>query len=752
MTLNEDLNGLSLQDSTRNDTNSQNQPQEQPQHHQVNTISDQVQLDGQESLTPQAIRNEFSTPTTTITTTTTDDNNEVQEGNQEGTISDSCSNYTCKEPYADSPFNAAHLICEASTSYDQSMKQQNKDQNIDDPEKGQLTKQPSNLSLYQQETGEKGDTSTTIAAASTSDGGGGGKGDQSKQSKQQQLQQSNSQSGDQEQPQQQLTINHKSNWQPSNCCNHECSQCSPEPFINDDGQCSHSSCCCGGYTSDDKSSPRCHSHCDSMSNCSIVEEQLHYHESTLDKKSTAFTIGPPAGKSHSNGQQSTSPPGSPKMSPSISRSTKGRAPLPPSACHASCSNGDHGHHGLHGTCHCQGGPNVPGAGGRSGSLYEGRQDSQFSIPYSHSHHYHVCPQFNMYDYSAHPHAKIRFYQIGYNTNLKKPPENWQRMKSRYHAMTHVTSQKPRTHYRYSHFYGYGHSFWSYMSPLAMWPTLKYTIPTSNRSRKNFFSHYLPKSHGGMKNFDLSLCLCCVCCNCSKTNQTSCCCCYHCVHTTSSCRRSDILRMVPAPTTASNTPCPPPSLLTAPDDHGDHPPSGTKSATSSKTNIIVSILKKATGKGHHHIDSPTVIPPGDLIDSPGEIIKEISGDQIDEQENNLPENYFFNENDQHEHETVNEVEETNGNTNTNNNANNNNNNSNSNNNNNNSKSHSGHTGCCFHSLKGSHQVNNEDDEDEDEVALADHASPDSAVPIAISDGNDVETVKSEQLIDAKERGI
>ena len=225
-----------------------------------------------------------------------------------------------------------------------------------------------------------------------------------------------------------------------------------------------------------------------------------------------------------------------------------------------------------------------------GYFCEGSQNCQFSIPVPHKNHYHICPQFNTYNYSAQPQAKVRFYQVGYNTNWRKMPQNWMRMKSRYHAKG--GEDISRHHARYSHYhYGYGKSWLSYAFAPLMIP-LRYSLPSSWRSRKEYFHHFTPKSHGGMKDFDHSLCMCCVCCNCAKTNQGNCCCCYHCVHTTSSCRRSDILRMVPVP------------------------------YASPGTGAIVSILKKK------NVDASKIHPSGEEVD---DALQEFDQTHLEQQE-------------------------------------------------------------------------------------------------------------------------
>lgn len=230
-------------------------------------------------------------------------------------------------------------------------------------------------------------------------------------------------------------------------------------------------------------------------------------------------------------------------SPSIGRSTKGRAPPPPAARVKSVT--------MCTTDGCAGGCQTAGM-----SYADGSDNWQFSIPVPHKTHYHICPEYRTFDYMAYPSAKVRFYQVGYNTNLKKPTENWVRMKSRYHAKGGESARRTHsTSHSYSHYYGYEHNWLSYaFAPRPQAQNLKkYSVPSSWKSRKQFLSHFSAKSQSGMRNFDNSLCMCCVCCNCAKTNQTNCCCCYHCVHTISACRRSDVLRMIPLPSEPSSTP-------------------------------------------------------------------------------------------------------------------------------------------------------------------------------------------------------
>lgn len=253
-------------------------------------------------------------------------------------------------------------------------------------------------------------------------------------------------------------------------------------------------------------------------------------------------------------------------SPSIGRSTKGRAPPPPSRS-KSVTMGP--------TNVCPGDCDMMNAGYADGS-----GNWQFSIPIPHKTHYHICPEFRSFDYMAHPSAKVRFYQVGYNTNLKKPTENWVRMKSRYHAKGGDNSRRSLTSHSYSHYYGYEHNWLSYaFAPRPqVQNTKKYSVPSSWKSRKQFLSHFSTKGLAGMQNFDNSLCTCCVCCNCAKTNQTNCCCCYHCVHTVSACRRSDVLRMIPFPAEPSSTP-----------------------------GAIVSILKKKADSDRIRMHDPALLP-------------------------------------------------------------------------------------------------------------------------------------------------
>lgn len=181
---------------------------------------------------------------------------------------------------------------------------------------------------------------------------------------------------------------------------------------------------------------------------------------------------------------------------------------------------------------------------------------------------HVCPTALLKCTHTQP-QRIHFLQLGYNTNLRKPPENWLRMKRRYHTgpKAEGTSHGPRSNARHSshHYsshlwstYSLSHSSWSMLS------SFRYSIPSSWRARKNFFSHVHSRASGGMADFDLSLCMCCVCCNCARTNQTNCCCCYHCVHTVSSCRRSDLIRAQQREAQTMGlcvTPTPPPPSIT-----------------------------------------------------------------------------------------------------------------------------------------------------------------------------------------------
>ena len=225
------------------------------------------------------------------------------------------------------------------------------------------------------------------------------------------------------------------------------------------------------------------------------------------------------------GEQSGSPLA---PSPSTCRSTKGRAPPPPPTTMTTSGAPD----SCPPDCHI-----------RSMSFTEGAGNWQFSIPVSslslfplspthsllfqvsHKTHYHICPEFKTYNYMAYPGSKVRFYQMGYNTNVKKPTENWVRMKSRYHAKGGESARRTHTSHSYSHAY-YEHNWLSYAffgSPLSHMQNLKkYSVPSSWKSRKQFLSHFPVRGQAGMQNFDNSLCMCCTCCNCAKVNQTNCC--------------------------------------------------------------------------------------------------------------------------------------------------------------------------------------------------------------------------------------
>jgi len=290
---------------------------------------------------------------------------------------------------------------------------------------------------------------------------------------------------------------------------------------------------------------------------------------------------------------------SPSLRPS---SGKGRAPPPPGQpiedySHEACPTCAHPTSGV---------PGQPGDYPRSirSASWCDPAHCQFSIPYPHKNHFHVCPQFTLYNYGAHPHARVKFFQGGYNTNLKRMPENWQRMKARYHARggEKIKRDYGAHYYHYGYEHGlHGHDNWlSYaLTPFprteTMW-RMRYSVPSSGRQRKQFMvGHHLMRGYGSsMKDWDYSLCMCCVCCNCAKTNQTNCCCCYHCVHTVSSCRRSDILRMVPVPITAAPG-----------------------------TGAIVSILKKKpvapTDKPEQpaHVHEVRIVPPPGFEDKEGE---------------------------------------------------------------------------------------------------------------------------------------
>lgn len=209
-------------------------------------------------------------------------------------------------------------------------------------------------------------------------------------------------------------------------------------------------------------------------------------------------------------------------------------------------------------------PTPEGQRQRSASLSDGT-----TCQFGHLHRP-ACPSALVKYHYHHPH-KIRFLQLSYNTNLRKPPDNWLRMKHRHH------SERSK--------HDFGPSFWSYpfskSSSWSMFSSFRYGgmgagygaqrfhgLPRGRHDRSVYASHrshfyghhHYTQSYLSMRNFDLSTCLCCDCCNCSQTNQTCCCCCYHCVHTISSCRRSDLLRLVPVPGVSGG---PTPSILKKP---------------------------------------------------------------------------------------------------------------------------------------------------------------------------------------------
>lgn len=237
-----------------------------------------------------------------------------------------------------------------------------------------------------------------------------------------------------------------------------------------------------------------------------VKAAVHYRDDFDDEEHSECDFPPP-------------PPESPSLkSEPLRPSNKGPAPQPPTAGLYERSQS---------AAEVAGGPGPGRFGGPCG------------------YNQHVCPTALLKYQQTQP-PRIHFLQLGYNTNLRKPPENWLRMKRRYHAGpkadgpshgTRSTARHSSYHYS-SHLwstYSLSHSSWS------MFSSFRYSIPSSWRARKNFFSHTHSRASGGMANFDFSLCMCCVCCNCAKINQTNCCCCYHCVHTVSACRRSDLIR-------------------------------------------------------------------------------------------------------------------------------------------------------------------------------------------------------------------
>ncbi|XP_025017933.1 uncharacterized protein LOC107368548 [Tetranychus urticae] len=110
--------------------------------------------------------------------------------------------------------------------------------------------------------------------------------------------------------------------------------------------------------------------------------------------------------------------------------------------------------------------------------------------------------------------------LNFNTNLRKPPENWLRMRSASQGSGHNGWGR------------HGAPYWSYpYSKSSSWSMFAFRYV--GRGRRPF--------HKGLANN--IVCLCCGCCNCSRVNQTLCCCCYHCVHRISSCRRPDLTKHV-----------------------------------------------------------------------------------------------------------------------------------------------------------------------------------------------------------------
>lgn len=174
----------------------------------------------------------------------------------------------------------------------------------------------------------------------------------------------------------------------------------------------------------------------------------------------------------------------------------------------------------------------------------------------------LCPSAMVRYRQQHPH-NIRFLQLSYNTNLKKPPDNWLRMKQRHHG------------YEGSSKHHFGASFWSYpfgkSSSWSMYSSFRYGSSKYGHNKRSPYGDRYGKGGrgsggghggggggghsrdlGGMHDFDLTKCQCCDCCVCSITLQTNCCCIYHCTHLTSSCRRPDPTRFIAMPN-PSNSP-------------------------------------------------------------------------------------------------------------------------------------------------------------------------------------------------------
>lgn len=267
----------------------------------------------------------------------------------------------------------------------------------------------------------------------------------------------------------------------------------------------------------------------------IVKASVHYPDDFDDEDHSGYDEYPP-------------PPESLKSEP-LRPSNKGPAPQPPTS-------------GLY--------ERSQSVGEVSGSYPTDPGPGRFGGPCGYNQH--VCPT-ALLKYQTNAPPSIHFLKWGYNTNLRKPPENWLRMKRRYHSgpKAECTSHGTRSGAKHSSSHHYSSHFWSSYSlshsSWSMFSSFRYSIPSSWRARKNYFSHIHSRALGGMANFDTSLCMCCVCCNCAKINQTNCCCCYHCVHTISSCRRSDLIRAAQreAQSKASEglftTPTPPPSSIT-----------------------------------------------------------------------------------------------------------------------------------------------------------------------------------------------
>lgn len=155
----------------------------------------------------------------------------------------------------------------------------------------------------------------------------------------------------------------------------------------------------------------------------------------------------------------------------------------------------------------------------------------------------------------------KFLQLSYNTNLKRPPENWLRMRT-----GSIGAGAGQSHYSGR----FGSYFWSYpfskSTSWSMFSSFRYGMRGRRGARMGRFQ---------------SLCLCCGCCNCSRIYQTYCCCCFHCVHTISSCRRSDLVKSKLSPEHKAINPAAPSASLNT----GTGPESGLESGTESLSNSI-----------------------------------------------------------------------------------------------------------------------------------------------------------------------